>query len=433
MVGGVCAGTLGLLALSGCFGGSSSTGDHPDADLSLDSGAFEASFPGDSASGADSNVTPEAGSETGAGDASDGGAGCGGDGGPGTFTCVGNLGTARVAAGVAALPGGKALIAGGWNATSQTLTSAEVFDSASGTFSSTGNMVSPHLWGEWSTPWPVLADGKVLAAGGLAGTGALVGTAELYDPTAGTWAATGPLQMPVISMFPQTLSDGSVLFIGGWNSTTGAPPTPGWSFVGSGTNEVQRYTPSTGLFTVVGPLAEDRLVGCNVTLPDGDVLAIAGGSASSTTETNIEQFVPAANQWTTLGTLSSVPSCTQAFLLTTGKVLLLGTGSTESADVFDPTTLTTTPTTGFTSAWVPQYAQLANGNVLAYGGQIGTTYTANAMVYSASTNAWTAVGSMGQVRGGATSAVVLTTGEVLIIGGTDGVTGELATAEVYHP
>jgi hypothetical protein len=40
---------------------------------------------------------------------------------------------------------------------------------------------------------------------------------------------------------------------------------------------------------------------------------------------------------------------------------------------------------------------------------------------------------MAQVRTGAMSATLLTTGEVLIVGGTDGVSPVLATAEVYHP
>jgi N-acetylneuraminic acid mutarotase len=71
--------------------------------------------------------------------------------------------------------------------------------------------------------------------------------------------------------------------------------------------------------------------------------------------------------------------------------------------------------------------------VLAFGGTLNGVITATAMVYSASTNAWTSVGPMAQVRGGAMSGTLLTNGNVLIVGGTDTGTNELATAEIYHP
>ena len=422
----ICLGSAGSGAATGCFSGSSTPGDKADAASQSDSPAFEAGP-------ADGNVTQEASADTGSGDASDGGIVCTGSGASGTFTCAGNLGTARVAAGIAPLPGGKALVAGGWNATSQTLTSAEVYDSATNAFTPTGSMTSAHLWGAWGTSLPALAGGNVLAAGGLDNTGALVSVAEVYSPTTGMFSTTGPLVTAVISMFPLVLSDGSVLFTGGWNSTTGAPPTPGWMYTGSGTSEVQRYTPSTGKFADTGPLAESRLVGCNTLSSAGDPLAIGGSTGATTTEPNVEQYDPIKGEWLTLGTLTSVPGCTVAFTLTGGSVLLVGTGSTANADVLDVAALTTTPTTGFPAAWVPYYVQLQTGDVLAYGGTLNGAPTATAMVYGAATNAWKSVGPMAQVRTGAMSATLLTTGEVLIVGGTDGVSPVLATAEVYHP
>lgn len=436
----VCSGALAFAAASGCSFGNGSSGDKGDAGLSYETGTLDAQPSGDGgAGGGEGGGAVDAHADTGSGGGSDSGGNtdsgiaCTGDGGSGTFTCVGNMVAARVAAGIAPLAGGKALVEGGWNATSTTLTSAEVYDSASGTFTATGSMSSQHLWGEWGTTLPVLQSGKVLVAGGLAESGALVAVAEVYDPTAGTFTATGSMVTPVISMFPLVLGDGSVLFTGGWNSVTGAPPTPGWMFFGTGTTEVERYTPSSGTFADTGPLAENRLAGCNVVLPSGDVLAIGGGQGQTATESNIEQYNPTKATWTSLGMLTGVPSCTAAYMLKNGKVLMTGDGSTTTADLIDPTTLATTPTTGFPAGWVPLYAQLATGDVLAYGGTLNGAYTTQAMVYAAATNAWSAVSPMGQARGGAAMATVLSTGAVLIVGGTDGISPALATAELYHP
>src|SRR5262245_28460190 len=47
----------------------------------------------------------------------------------------------------------------------------------------------------WGTSMTTLPDGKVLAAGGTTGSFYL-STAELYDPATGTWASTGAMSGP---------------------------------------------------------------------------------------------------------------------------------------------------------------------------------------------------------------------------------------------
>jgi hypothetical protein len=432
------------VAASGCLGNSSNGSSSPDASAPEDGGGAgsldgastpDAAHAQDAAGSSDGAAAAlDAASDTGASNGADGGVACGGDGGPGTFTCVGDLGTAREAAGLAALAGGKALVAGGWNATTGALTSAEIFDSTTGTFTPTGAMAAPHLWGEWGGAWPTLANGDVLIAGGLDDTGAVLSSAELYDPTTGAFVTTGPLKTGVIALFPIVLANQSILFIGGWTSTTGSPPTPAWSYTGSGSSEVQQYTPASGAFTDTGPLAEGRFVGCNALLSTGQVLAIGGSTGPSTSESNIEQYDPTSGKWTTVSVLTgTVTACAQAFTLTNGKVLLLGTNTAENADTLDPTTFATAATTGFPMGWVPYYVQLASGDVLAYGGTLSSTPTAMAMVYRAASNTWEASSPMGEARSGATSAVVLTTGDVLVLGGVDATSAALKTAEVYHP
>jgi hypothetical protein len=415
--------------VAGCFGGSgatsgakagpdASTGDASDAEAEGGVGLGDGSA-GDGAS---------AGGDGGGDGATGADGGCPGGGGSGTFTCTGSLAEARIAPGGAVLSDGRVLVAGGWNATSKTLASAEIYDPTAGTFSATGAMGSEHLWAGWTAPWPVLASGKVLVAGGLAASGALLASAELYDPMAGTFAATGPLGTAVVAFDFVTLQDGSVLVAGGYSSVIVAPPTPGWQYT-SGTDEVQRYVASAATFSQVGMLAEQRLFGCNVVLPSGKVLAVGGWQGTSVaSEPNIEQYDPATSQWTTVGTLASGVTCSVgAFLLPSGKILL------DTANLLDPVALTTAPTTNAPVTTIPIMVQLANGDVLAVGGSGATqATTADAVLYSAATGLWGSVGSLHGPRS-AGRAFLMPSGDVLVVGGSDATGAALATAEIYHP
>jgi|HubBroStandDraft_6_1064221.scaffolds.fasta_scaffold35523_3 hypothetical protein len=416
-------------ALVGCFG--SSTPSAPQGQT--DGAAMEAATV--VSDGGTDATTGDGGAPEGSTGASEGGtdggvtsdAACAGDGGPGTFTCTGSLATARIAPGAAVLSSGAVLVAGGWNATDQTVTSAEVYDPATGTFAPTGSMTDAHLWAGWTAPWPVLPSGKVLTGGGLAASGALLASAELYDPATGAFSSTGSLGTAVIAFGLVTLPEGSVLFIGGYSAVTGAAPTPGWQYT-AGTELVQSYAPTAALFSSVAPLAEQRLFGCNVVLA-GTVLAIGGWvGPPATAESNIEQYDPATTEWTTVGTLDDGVTCGDgAFVLPDGQILLDGN------NILDPTTWTTTPTTNTFTTTSAMFAQLATGDVLAVGGQDSTgTAIAQAQIYQAATGEWVTVGSLHETRSGG-RALLLPSGDVLVVGGGNASGAALASAELYHP
>jgi hypothetical protein len=127
--------------------------------------------------------------------------------------------TARSLPSATLLANGQVLIAGGDSISggNGTLASAELYDPHA--FAPTGNMAWRRVW--HTLNW--LPSGMVLAAGGetdsctanscsFAGS---VASAELYDPAAGTFVATGSMTTPRETHTATVLRDGRVLVAGG--------------------------------------------------------------------------------------------------------------------------------------------------------------------------------------------------------------------------
>lgn len=120
--------------------------------------------------------------------------------------------------GATLLMNGQGLFSGGETDAGRS-NSAELFDPAKGAFTPTGSMASRRV-GHTST---LLPDGTVLVAGGetdscgsnfcmFAGT---VASAELYDPSSGSFAATGSMTASRELQTATLLKDGRVLLTGG--------------------------------------------------------------------------------------------------------------------------------------------------------------------------------------------------------------------------
>jgi hypothetical protein len=112
------------------------------------------------------------------------------------------------------LADGRVLVAGGWYATSSSDPShetAEVYDPAANTWSATGSMVQARA----AFAMVSLPDGRVLAAGGIDPLYKVQAGSELYDPATGTWHATGKLAVGAMGSVVQPLRDGRVLIAGG--------------------------------------------------------------------------------------------------------------------------------------------------------------------------------------------------------------------------
>ena len=140
----------------------------------------------------------------------------------GTWTSTGDMATARGFHTATLLPGDKVLVAGGYsNGFNRHLTSAEVYNSAAATWTFAGTMVAAHA----EHTATLLPDNKVLVAGGFGGAGYPNGgtlrTAGQYNR--GTWMITGSLLTARENHTATLLPNGTVLVAGGLNREGNSP------------------------------------------------------------------------------------------------------------------------------------------------------------------------------------------------------------------
>lgn len=286
----------------------------------------------------------------------------------GTFTPTGNLNNRRADHTATLLNNGKVLIAGGdftvfMNSGTKhfCLSSAELYDPSTGTFTLTGSMNAQRCGGLFAGfTATLLQNGKVLIAGGSNPNG-LVRAAELYDPSTGTFSLTGSLNTPRIGHTATPLPNGEVLIAGGLNTNY--------------LTSAELYNPSTGAFTPTGSMHTARELFTASLLNNGDVLA-AGGQNSNLIPpflTAAELYNPSTGKWTPTGSLNTGRYYQTATLRTNGQVLIAGGGAhLASAELYDPSSGTFSVTGSLNTGRTDHAAVLlSSGEVLAVGGYDG--------------------------------------------------------------
>jgi uncharacterized delta-60 repeat protein len=253
-----------------------------------------------------------------------------------TWTMTGALTDARDSHTATLLPTGKVLVAGGYQYTalgSGYLASAEVFDPATRTWTSTSGLNIPR--GEHTAT--LLGNGKVLAAGGY-GTNGMTASAELFDPATRKWALTGALNTERYDHTATLLPNGKVLVAGG---------------DGMG-NSAELYDPITERWTATGDMKAARFAHTAMLLPNGKVLVSGGMSGSFQPLYGAELYDPARGTWTAISMMTSQRAYQTASLLPDGKVLVAGgnTSFGNAAELYDAGL-------GFSPAWRPQISAAA--------------------------------------------------------------------------
>lgn len=349
----------------------------------------------------------------------------------GTWATTGAMHSARDGHTATLLINGKVLVAGGTN-NGVALASAELYNRTTGTWAATGSLHVARTQARAVT----LPNGSVLVLGGCLNDclSTTTNSAELYNPAARTFTATGSMVQARAEFGITLLANGQVLVAGGCTAydVNGCAAT---------TNKAEIYNPASGTWKATGALRGARHAMTATLLASGKVLMAGGATAASDAINSTEIYDPVAKTWT-LGTkMVQARSDYTSIMLGTGKVLFMGGENINGvsiafAELYNPSSGQFTATGNMTATREEQAAVLlANGNVLVSGGNKKTLTTvtplASAELYNPTTGKWTATGSMGSARVEHTSTV-LTTGFVLNAGGSDAV-NELNTAEMYTP
>jgi WD40 repeat protein len=210
------------------------------------------------------------------------------------------------------LPNGKVLVVGGNNGTTS-LSSAELYDPSTGTWTLTGSLNTARQ----SHTATLLPNVKVLVAGGS--NGSTLSSAELYDPSTGTWTLTGSLNGSRYAHTATLLANGKVLVAGGYSGGT--------------LSSAELYDPATGIWSTTGSLIKERHYFAAILLPNGKVL-VAGGETYNVYAilSSAELYDPVAGTWTTTGALNTARVNHAATLLPDGKVM--GRGGIGSRPAF---------------------------------------------------------------------------------------------------
>ncbi len=236
----------------------------------------------------------------------------------GTWVSAGVMSAPRTQATATVLLDGRVLVLGGGAQGSPGFAStntAEIFDPATGNWTPTASMASSRALHTAT----LLADGEVLVAGGAStyhgSKGTVRATAEIYDPKTASWRAAAPLSVARYHHTAVLLSDGRVLIAGGWSFTTNSDPS-------LATAEI--YDPAADTWTATGSMAVGRARARMTALLDGRVLVVGGVDPAYRVMATAEIYDLATGRWQPTGRLATAVMWPAMAVLRDGRVVVAG-------------------------------------------------------------------------------------------------------------
>ena len=223
---------------------------------------------------------------------------------------------ARIYHTITPLPGGRALLAGGFDGDA-VLSSAEIFTESTFGFAATGSMGTAR--GRHAAA--ALPDGRVLITGGLVPVGAGpvtidTKTTEIFDPVAGTFAPGPDMSVARVDHSAIALDDGRVLVLGG-NDLSSA----------------ELYDPVANTFSPAGDMNAVHGLGHRaVKLLDGQVLVLGGDEGTIQPSAAAELFDPATDEFTQIADMTTTRMLHFAVVNQNDGRVLIGGGQDANGD-----------------------------------------------------------------------------------------------------
>lgn len=275
-----------------------------------------------------------------------------------------------------------------------------------------------------------LPDGRALAAGG-ANASTTLDASEAFDPVNRVWVPTAKMKRSRSHHTATLLPNGNVLVAGGFTALGNSTGT---------TSHAEIFYPPSGAWVHTAPMLSSRAFHAAVLLPDGNPMFL-GGFSNGSYLSSTEVFYSTSHRWYQGSAMPEPRGQFTATVLHDGRIMVVGglnaaNGVLNSTRFFNPTTLAWSAGGALNFARHSHTATLLrDGRVFVVGGNDGTNEIALGEIYNPATDAWSRVTTLGgndlSIPRQNHTATLLPDGKVMIVGGFTALGGAITFNEGF--